>query len=270
VLGPLTLGCIWLGGWPFLLLLLLALAGLGWEWVRLCGFGSTNGPGNWAASVFGIGLLPAAAALAWVGWVPAGLVLLGLGAAVLRFRAVGGVAAAAVRAGPSAAWLVGGLFGLGCAGMALALLRQDGLAGHSNLLGLVLLVWASDIGAYLAGRLLGGPKLAPRISPAKTWSGAAGGLAAALAMGLGWALLVGTTFWGPIIVALLLGLATQGGDLLESGAKRRFGVKDSSALIPGHGGLLDRLDGLLAAAPVAALLAWSAGPGRPIWDQSWR
>ncbi len=123
-------------------------------------------------------------------------------------------------------------------GAALLLLR----ARHGGL-GLVLLlmlaVWASDTGAYAAGRLLGGPKLAPSVSPSKTWSGAVGGLVAAS--------LVGLCFARPLLGAALAA-AAQAGDLFESAAKRRFGVKDSGRLIPGHGGLLDRLDGLMAAA----------------------
>lgn len=132
---------------------------------------------------------------------------------------------------------------------------------------LLAVVWASDIGAYAAGRLLGGPKLAPAVSPSKTWSGAAGGLVAALLAGFGVAAWQGALPPGPpaLLAAVLLGIASQAGDLLESWIKRRCQVKDSSGLIPGHGGLLDRVDGLLAAAPVAAALALSVGPGVPIW-----
>ncbi len=129
-------------------------------------------------------------------------------------------------------------------GAALLLLR-DRPGGLALLLLLMLAVWASDSGAYAAGRLLGGPKLAPAISPAKTWSGAAGGLLAAS--------LVGLCFGRPLLGAALAA-AAQLGDLFESGAKRRFGVKDSGSLIPGHGGLLDRLDGLMAAAVLLFLL----------------
>lgn len=118
--------------------------------------------------------------------------------------------------------------------------------GRESVLFLVLVIWATDIGAYLVGRLVGGKKLAPAVSPGKTWSGAAGGMVAALVVGL----LVPP---GRPVLALLLALACQAGDLLESGIKRHVGVKDSGRLIPGHGGLFDRLDGLLAAAPVAAI-----------------
>lgn len=120
------------------------------------------------------------------------------------------------------------------------------------------LVWATDIGAYFAGRSIGGPKLAPRISPGKTWSGLAGGVVAALAFGFLLHVLAGL----PIRLAAasgVLAVVAQAGDLFESWLKRRAGVKDSGTLLPGHGGLLDRLDGAVAAAPLAALLV--AMPG---------
>ncbi len=116
---------------------------------------------------------------------------------------------------------------------------------------LAAVVWSGDIGAYLVGRLVGGPRLAPRISPGKTWSGAVGGTLCAVLAGV-------AASSGDVVAALPalgLSLAAQGGDLLESALKRHFGVKDSSRVIPGHGGLLDRLDGVLTAAPLAALLA---------------
>ncbi len=115
------------------------------------------------------------------------------------------------------------------------------------------LVWATDIGAYFAGRSIGGPKLAPRISPSKTWAGLGGGVLAALLTGF----LLHRFAGLPIQLAAasgLLAVAAQLGDLLESGMKRRAGVKDSGTLLPGHGGVMDRLDGVAAAAPLAALL----------------
>jgi phosphatidate cytidylyltransferase len=166
------------------------------------------------------------------------------------------------------AWAAGGgVLVLCAAGAAMIWLRADAAAGRANVLGVVLAVWATDIGAYLAGRLLGGPKLAPAISPGKTWSGAIGGLLAAVAVGLLFVRLLGGA--AGLRAALVLGglsLVSQGGDLLESALKRHFGVKDSGHLIPGHGGLLDRLDGMLAAAPAAACLALYLGPGVPLWQ----
>lgn len=119
-------------------------------------------------------------------------------------------------------------------------------------------VWATDIGAYFAGRLIGGPKLAPAISPNKTWAGLIGGMAAALVLGLGfhqWAALA-----LPLALASpVLAVIAQLGDLYESALKRRAGVKDSGTILPGHGGVLDRLDGVVTVAPCAALLLMMVG-----------
>src|SRR5579871_2840014 len=130
----------------------------------------------------------------------------------------------------------------------------------------VAVVWATDIGAYAAGRSIGGPRLAPRLSPRKTWAGLAGGVLSAALAGGAAALLLAVP--APLLlVALSAGLAivAQLGDLAESLAKRRFGVKDSSGLIPGHGGVLDRLDGLLAVVPAVALLTLASGRGVLAW-----
>jgi phosphatidate cytidylyltransferase len=148
---------------------------------------------------------------------------------------------------------------------ALLWLRVDSGVGRANVLFVLLVVWATDVGAYLIGRLVGGIALAPSISPAKTWSGAVGGLACALGVGLGAAQISLGSVWRALAVAAGLSIVAQAGDLLESGVKRHFGVKDSGRLIPGHGGLLDRLDGLLAAAPIAALLAAALGRGVELW-----
>lgn len=115
------------------------------------------------------------------------------------------------------------------------------------------LVWATDVGAYFAGRAIGGPKLAPAISPNKTWAGLAGGVVAAALFGGA----MNHTFGLPVRLALaspLLAVLAQAGDLYESWLKRRAGVKDSGDILPGHGGVLDRLDGLVPVAPIAALL----------------
>lgn len=139
--------------------------------------------------------------------------------------------------------------------MALLFLRGQvpNVFGLTLALWALALVWATDIGAYFAGRSIGGPKLAPRISPSKTWSGLGGGVLAALLVGFALHRFAGL----PIELAAasgLLAVAAQGGDLLESAMKRRAGVKDSGSLLPGHGGVMDRLDGVATAAPLAALL----------------
>ncbi|MBV9251052.1 MAG: phosphatidate cytidylyltransferase [Acetobacteraceae bacterium] len=163
--------------------------------------------------------------------------------------------------------LIAGLCWFALVTVVMLRLRADPGAGRANVLTLLLIVSATDIAAYITGRLVGGPRLVPRISPAKTWSGAIGGLLGAAAAGIGAAAVLGQpeAIWRAGLVAAGLGVMAEAGDLLESAMKRRFGVKDSSHLIPGHGGLLDRLDGLLAAAPVAALLALMAGPGVMLW-----
>ena len=120
-------------------------------------------------------------------------------------------------------------------------------------------MWAVDIAAYVVGRAIGGPKLAPALSPNKTWAGFTGGLAGAALAGWGAAALVGGTATFVVLASVLLGIAAQLGDLVESAAKRRFNVKDTGGLIPGHGGLLDRLDSLLAASLTLAVLILVTG-----------
>ena len=126
--------------------------------------------------------------------------------------------------------------------------------GLSIVLWLALVVSGTDIFAYLTGSRIGGPKLAPAISPGKTWSGLTGGVTAAALIGAGGAALVGMAAVGAALLAALLAVLAQAGDLLESWIKRRAGVKDSGALIPGHGGVLDRFDGYMLATPVLALV----------------
>ena len=208
-------------------------------------------------------LAPLALAAIWIGGaVFAGLIgVVALGLGIEWTRLCG------------SAWARSRLAGLGwivLAGVALIWLRADPAAGRVNVLFLVLAVWASDVGAYLAGRLIGGPRLAPRLSPGKTWAGAMGGLAAAAAIGTLVAMVCTAGHdTAALARAAALGAAVsvlgQGGDLAESCAKRCFGVKDSGRLIPGHGGLLDRLDAVLAVVPLAALLAYLLGPGVVLW-----
>lgn len=213
-------------------------------------------------------LAPLALAAIWVG---------GLAFAVVVIAAAVGVAIEWVglcRNGRG--WRVRAAAGVAWTLLALASalwLRSDPLVGRANVGFLVLVVWASDAGAYLAGRVIGGPRLAPAISPGKTWAGAAGGLVGAACIGLAVAALHGWrhgTLGGlgcgrAAAVAIGLSVLGQAGDLAESWAKRCFGVKDSGSLIPGHGGLLDRLDAVLAVLPAAALLAYALGPGIVLW-----
>jgi len=259
LLIPTAILCIWLGAEAWAALMAAAVALLAWEWVRLCGFSTRRLPGLAVpVLVLAAGTLAVEAAWAWA------LGLLGIGFAALWAI---GRPPGQPRARPGF-WLAFGVLYIGLAGVALIHLRGEGVAGRGNVLFLFLVVWASDIGAYLAGRVLGGAKLAPAISPNKTWSGAAGGLVSAMLVGL---LAVAAMEAGPVgvgrvlLLAAVIGVVAQAGDLFESWLKRRFQVKDSSALIPGHGGLLDRLDAVLAAAPVAALLGAVLGAGTALW-----
>jgi phosphatidate cytidylyltransferase len=153
-------------------------------------------------------------------------------------------------------WLTGGIVYSGLTAISLAAIRGDSAHGFAAMLFIFAVVWATDILAYFVGRAIGGPKLAPPISPGKTWSGAIGGAISAVVAGT----LVHMAFfplnglWVPA-VALVLSVFSQVGDLFESFIKRRFGVKDSSRLIPGHGGVMDRVDGLVFACFAAFLIA---------------
>jgi phosphatidate cytidylyltransferase len=252
VLGPMVLGCIWAGGPWFLGMMALTLAGLAWEWVRLSG-GLALGPVGLAMPAI---ILLAAGLAGWgLPWLGVALLLQG---AWLLWRLAGAL---------PRGFLALGVVYLGLFGVAFITLRLDPEAGRANVFFLMLLVWASDSAAYIAGRALGGPKLWPAISPGKTWSGALGGLLGAMLVGGLAAILVAPAaapLWAAL-VAGVLGVVSQAGDLLESGIKRRFGVKDSSHLIPGHGGLLDRLDGFLAAAPLAVAWSMILGTGVYLW-----
>lgn len=248
LLAPTALLCIWLGADAWTALMAVATAGLACEWVVLCGRHPLRPPGL---------AVPVVVLLAGA------LAVLNQEQLALLALAVGFIT---VWAAGRRLTLASGIIYVGLAGVCLMWLRGDGAVGRANVLFLVFVVWASDIGAYAAGRVFGGPKLAPAISPSKTWSGAAGGLLAAVIVGMGVAGVAGASAPGrAALVAAVLGVASQTGDLMESAVKRRFGVKDSGRLIPGHGGLLDRLDGLLAAAPVAAGLALLLGRGIYLW-----
>ena len=213
-------------------------------------------------------LAPVALAALWVGGA-AWTVLVALVAVVLAAEWAGLSAQAMTTRGRLATALAGVPY-VGCAVAGLLYLRADPAFGRWATLFVVLIVWGSDVGAYVFGRWLGGPRLAPAISPGKTWSGAVGGLVAAVAVGALVVALAGDAPGaGSLAVAATLAVASQAGDLLESWIKRLAGVKDSGHLIPGHGGAFDRLDGLLVAAPLAAVLAWVAGPGVPVWGV-WR
>lgn len=243
VLGPLALFCVWHGGMAWGALILVAMAGLGWEWGHLAGIAKPFALAGLMAVLWAYGVVfSLGAALANIIWVT-GLVWLLYKS---RFAALGVPYAA-----------IGGL--------CLLWLRLRPDVGLADTAFLVLVVWGTDIGAYAVGRLLGGPKLAPKISPGKTWSGSAGGLLIGAGAGALLALWMQEAPGRAFAAGLLLSLCAQAGDLLESAIKRKLGVKDSGRTIPGHGGLFDRLDGFLAAGPMAALLAFCVHGGVPLW-----
>ena len=156
-------------------------------------------------------------------------------------------------------WLPGGVLYAGLTGVSLASIRGSDESGLKAMLFLFAVVWATDILAYFVGRAIGGPKLAPKISPGKTWSGAIGGTVAAIVFGSAAVHFSGGQVTaGLAVLILVLSACSQIGDLFESFIKRRFGVKDSSKLIPGHGGVMDRVDGLVFACFAAFLIAAAA------------
>jgi phosphatidate cytidylyltransferase len=171
------------------------------------------------------------------------------------------VAGARALSGPTrAAWIALGALYAGAMLAAPVLIRADAALGFVAMVFLFAVVWATDVAAYFAGRLLGGPKLWPAVSPNKTWSGAVVGAVAATAAGLIVTAVAGVGHVVPIaVVGFALSVVAQGGDLFESAFKRRFGAKDTSRAIPGHGGLMDRLDGFLAAALAAAIVGVARG-----------
>jgi phosphatidate cytidylyltransferase len=239
VLVPLAIGTAYLGGWPFAIFWSLAAIGVFWEWNTLVA-GNGRRP---AVMVGGAALV--------VSLVLAADRLLG----AIFVLAIGIIGIAPMAPAQHRGWVAGGVPYAGAIGIAPIVLRSDREDGFVAVMLLFAIVWTTDIAAYFLGRLIGGPKLLPRVSPKKTWSGAISGLAAAVLAAIAVAKVAGLSGLLSIaLVAAILSSVAQAGDLFESQLKRRFGAKDSSHLIPGHGGLMDRLDGFVFAAAVAALI----------------
>ena len=238
IMAAIALGAAFVGGWIGAVAAALLVAIIGWEWTRMT-----------------VSELPLATVLVAGPAVAAAL----LAQADLPVVAIAIVAAGAIGAGAflKSGWAAAGVVYAAALGISLVALRKDPELGLEALLFVFVVVWASDIAAFWAGRGFGGPKLWPRVSPKKTWSGFAGGVIAGVACGIIVAVLaklpVNLTL---IAIALLLSVASVAGDLFESAVKRRFNRKDASNIIPGHGGLMDRVDGLLFSATAAALIGW--------------
>jgi phosphatidate cytidylyltransferase len=236
-LAPIVIFAIWQGGllWQGLLTLATTIALL--EWAGLAKLKLDS-----ALAVAAAASVPAAQAAylaTGLAWVPVAVLLAFIGVIAWRHRLLGG-----------------GVLYVGAGYLGLLFVRR-GAGGLENLLFVMLVVWANDVGAYAAGRLIGGRRMAPKLSPGKTWSGAGGGLVVSIAVGLGVAIWAGAGHAGQYraeAMAAVLSVFAQAGDLLESALKRHSGRKDSGSLIPGHGGVLDRVDGLIAAG--AVVLVW--------------
>jgi phosphatidate cytidylyltransferase len=254
VLAPLAIAIAYAGGWLWTMLVTLTAIGLYFEWLTVVGARTPRLVMAGAAALAMAGLLLAA------GRTDASIIVL-----------IVGLAGVMVVSPERRLWTATGFGYAAAAEVASVLVRHDQAHGFVALILILLVVWVTDIGGYFAGRGIGGPKLWPRVSPKKTWAGAIGGFAASLAVAAGFAA-IGLGKTGPmLLLGAVLSIASQLGDLFESAVKRRFGVKDSSHIIPGHGGLLDRLDGFVAAIVLAAIFGFlrdgadGVGRGLMVW-----
>lgn len=239
VMAALAIAAVVVGGWPFVLFWAVAAIGVFWEWSAMTVGGALG------ARAVGIAALAAAAVAAGFGQLYIALTALAAGAA--------GVAGAT--GSRHRIWRAAGVAYAGVVLLAPVLLRRDREFGLIAIVFLFAVVWSTDILGYFVGRAIGGPRLAPPVSPNKTWSGACGGALGAVVAGVSVVFVAGDMAVLPAAAAAFaLSVASQAGDLFESAVKRRFGVKDTSHVIPGHGGLMDRLDGFIAAGGVAALV----------------
>jgi len=238
----LALGVTWYGGFPFLLFWTLAALIVWYEWasiVRVAHKTTVLALGFFAIAVSAVFLsmhLPLAALGAIAGGAVLATVLTG-GSDTTRY------------------WSGAGLVYAGLAFLPVVLLRNDIEFGFFAVIWIYAVVWLTDIAAYFFGRFIGGPKLAPAISPKKTWSGALGGTLFGVVGGVAIATIANARFaLLSLAIALLVSIASQMGDIFESFVKRKFGKKDASGILPGHGGVMDRIDGFVMAAALALLI----------------
>lgn len=242
VIAPIGLIAIWAGGIVFDILVGIIAVLMAFEWTRLV-FGKDNKLAFMVHALFSV----------------IALAVLNIGMTELAFAvmAVGAVVAGvlALSKKTSAIWALAGVIYSTGPLLCISWLRDIPDLGFIIVLAVVLVIVATDIGAYFVGKAIGGPKWIPTISPSKTWAGLGGGMffGAVIGAALGYATILGSVAF-LAVAAALLALISQCGDLLESFVKRRFNAKDSGNLIPGHGGVLDRFDGLMIASVVVALI----------------
>jgi len=237
VLAPLAIAIAYAGGWLWATLVTLACIGLYVEWLMIIGLARemrVTASGVVALAIGGICLI--------AGRIEAALIVLAIG-----------LVAVALVSPERRNWTATGFLYAAAAEIAAVLVRLDSDTGFTALMFVLLVVWVTDIGGYFVGRGIGGAKLWPRVSPKKTWAGAVGGFVASLVIAASFAASGLGKTGALLLIAAFFSIVSQLGDLFESAVKRRFGVKDSSQIIPGHGGLLDRLDGFVAAVVVAAI-----------------
>lgn len=244
VLVAIALADVLLGGWFFAIFVMVAVLLMAEEWAVLA---QPQTPRAQSLTRFITAAAPIAATV---------LVMEGettLGFCALAVGMVAGAGLGAVTPGLSIHRCAFGILYIGLGAVCLVWLRNAETDGRDVVLWLLLIIWATDVGAYFAGRTIGGPKLMPTVSPSKTWAGLGGGVVLAGLMGGAVAAITGHSFEAGMVAAAVLAVLAQAGDLFESALKRRAGVKDSGRLLPGHGGVLDRVDGLLFATPFFAL-----------------
>jgi phosphatidate cytidylyltransferase len=252
VLVPIAIGTAYLGGWPFAVFWGLAAMGVLWEWISLVARSDHR-----TVLMTGGASLALAVALVATGHLLAAVIVL----------AISTLGVAALAPAKWRTWIAAGVPYAGALGVAPVVLRSDSEDGFLAVIFLFAIVWTTDVVAYFSGRAIGGPKLMAQVSPKKTWSGAIGGTLAAVIVAFVLAKMMALSgLFAIAMLAVVLSICAQGGDLFESFLKRRFGAKDSGHLIPGHGGLMDRLDGFITASVVAALVGLLRGgfeaPGR--------
>lgn len=248
VLMPIALYCVWEGGIWFQMFLGGLAVLIAYEWVTIVHQGDERAlavhvlaglAGVFVTETQGLDAASAAILILWL-------------ISVLMWL---------VRAADGTIWSLLGVFYVGLPIITFVLLREDGPMGPIAIFWCFAIVWAADICAYFAGRAIGGPKMAPRLSPKKTWAGLGGAIVGATIVSASFAYVFSLNIWALVALAALLTCVEQLGDIFESAMKRRYGVKDSGNFIPGHGGVLDRVDGLLAVIFVAGFIGFAHHAG---------